>query len=345
MSRRLTFRDWSPGEIRGVVTLDGKPERLLIRRDDDDPRLSLGARVAARVTEVEPALATAFLDLGGAQAVLSFRPDERPVRGEMLEVEVRSEPRRGKLASVRVLGRADGEPRLVTAGPTIGDQLKLIAPDANIVEGREAREAADEAEAQALESLHPLPGGGQLAIEPTRALTAVDVDVGSRKGADAKRVTRQANLAALAEAARLLRLKGLGGLVVIDLAGRGHDGNALLAAARVAFGPDNPGVAFGPISRFGTLELTAPRRETPVLERLRREDGALSDRVLAQRLVRRLQSEAEAYPGGFLTGRCAPDVATAAQPLVDKLVQTIGARADVRADSSLPREQLEVTVR
>ena len=61
-------------------------------------------------------------------------------------------------------------------------------------------------------------GGGDIAIEPTRALTAIDVDLSDRKGGDAKRVTRQANLAALGMAARLLRLKGLGGIVVIDLA-------------------------------------------------------------------------------------------------------------------------------
>jgi Ribonuclease G/E len=297
------------------------------------------------VTEVEPALATAFLDLRGPQAVLAFRPEERPVRGELLEVEIRSEPRRGKLATVRVFGKGEGAPRLLQPAPPLADQLRAIEPGADLIEGRQAREAADEAEAEALESVYPLPGGGVIAIEPTRALTAVDVDLGSRKGADAKRVARQANLAAVAEAARLLRLKGLGGLVVIDLAGRGHDGAALLAAARVAFGPDNPGVAFGPISRFGTLELTVPRRAAPVLERLRRDDGTVSDRTLAQRLARRLQSEAEAHPGGFLTVRCAPDVALAAMPLIDSLLGVIGARVEVRPDPAFDREQLEVSAR
>ena len=119
---------------------------------------------------------------------------------------------------------------------------------------------ADAAQDEALETIFPLPGGGSFAIEPTRALIAVDVDLGAAAGPAAKRAARAANLAALSEAARVLRLKGLGGLVVIDLAGRGHDGAALLTAAKTAFAPDNPGVAFGPISRFGTLELTVPRR-------------------------------------------------------------------------------------
>src|SRR5205085_11837263 len=129
----------------------------------------------------------------------------------------------GRLAVARELGRGGGAPRLLAPPPEVEAILRAIVRDVDLVEGPEARAAADEAEAEALETVHPLPGGGALAIEPTRALTAIDVDLGERKGADAKRVTRQANLSALTEAARLLRLKGLGGLVVVDLVGRGHD--------------------------------------------------------------------------------------------------------------------------
>jgi hypothetical protein len=346
MSRRRIFLDDAPGEARGVVTLDDRPERLLIWRDGDDPRLALGARVAARVAEVEPAIATAFLDLGGgAEAILPFRPEERPLRGQLIEGEIRSEPRHAKLATVRLIGRCEGEPRLLADPPTIADQLQAIAPGVDLVLGQVALTVADEAEAEAMEVEHALPGGGVVSIEPTRALTAVDVDVGSRKGADAKRVTRQANLTALGAAARLLRLKGLGGLVVIDLAGRGHDGAALLAAARTAFAPDNPGVAIGPVGRFGTMEMTIPRRTRPVLERLCGPEGAVSDRTLAQRLVRRLRSEAQAQPGARLRGVCAPQVAAIAQPLVALLAEVVGARVEVLAEPAFDRGRLEVAVR
>src|SRR5205807_8590875 len=161
---------------------------------------------------------------------------------------------------------------------------------------------------------------------------AIDVDLGERKGHEAKRVTRQANLSALASAARLLRLKGLGGIVVIDLVGRGHDGTALMAAARAAFGPDNPGVSIGPVGRFGTMELSLPRRTRPLAERLSLDDGAPSDRTLAQRLIRRLQAEAAAAPGARLTATCAPAVAAAATPLGTLLAQTIGARFAITPD-------------
>src|SRR5205807_752451 len=171
---------------------------------------------------------------------------------------------------------------------------------------------------------------------------AIDVDLGERKGHEAKRVTRQANLSALASAARLLRLKGLGGIVVIDLVGRGHDGTALLAAARAAFGPDNPGVSIGPVGRFGTMELSLPRRTRPLAERLCRGDGALSDRSLAQRLIRRLRAEAASTPGARLVATCAPAVAAAAAPLAAELAQLIGARFAIAADPACPRERLDV---
>jgi Ribonuclease G/E len=343
MSDRRIYLDRGLGEIRGVVTLDGRPERLIIRRSDDDPRLALGARLVGRVASLEPALATAFLDLGsGAEAILPFRPDARPVRGQALEVEIRGEPRRGKLAVARVIGPAEGDPRLVAAAPDVAAELQALVSGVQLVEGPRAREAADEAEDAALEVLHPLPGGGTLAIEPTRALTAIDVDLGERKGPDAKRVTRQANLAALGMAARLLRLKGLGGIVVIDLVGRGHDGTALMAAARAAFGPDNPGVSIGPVGRFGTMELSLPRRTRPIAERLCRDEGGLSDRSLAQRLIRRLQAEAASAPGARLRASCASAVAAAAAPLAVLLAEQIGARFTIAPDPVSPRERIEV---
>ena len=124
MSDRRIYLDKGIGETRGVVTLDGRPERLIIRRDGDDERLLLGARLVARVASVEPALATAFLDLGGgAEAILPFRPDAKPVRGQTLEIEIRGEPRRGKLAQARALGPAEGAPRLTTAAPDIVAEL------------------------------------------------------------------------------------------------------------------------------------------------------------------------------------------------------------------------------
>ncbi|HEX6866525.1 MAG TPA: ribonuclease E/G, partial [Caulobacteraceae bacterium] len=233
----------------------------------------------------------------------------------------------------------EGAPRLLEAAPDIEAELRALAKDSKVVEGAAAREAADEAEADALEIIHPLSGGGSLAIEETRALVAIDVDVGERQGSDSKRVTRQANLTALGAAARLLRLKGLGGLVVFDLAGRGHDGQALLAAARTAFSPDNPGVAISPVSRFGTMELTVPRRRRPVLDLLRGD----SVRTNALRLIRMLEREGQASPGARLSAVCSSAVAEAATLYESALADRLGRRFTIAARDGWPDDRLEVS--
>lgn len=341
MSGRRVYLDRGIGETRGVVMLDGRPERLLIVREGADPAQVLGARSVARVRKVDRALWTAFLELpGGAAAVLPLK-EERLSEGQAVEVEIKGEARADKSASARLIGPSDGKPRLLQAAPDITDELMALSKDGKLVEGPAARDAADEAEAEALEIIHPLPGGGSIAIEETRALIAIDVDVGERQGSDSKRVTRQANLTALAAAARLLRLKGLGGLVVFDLAGRGHDGQALLAAARAAFGPDNPGVAISPVSRFGTIELTLPRRRRPVIDLLLGD----SVRTAALRLVRMLEREGQASPGARLAAACSPAVAQAASLYESALADRLGRRFTIAPRDGWGDDRLEVSTR
>ena len=344
MTERRLFLDAGPGEARGVVLLDGRPERLLIRRDDDVASQAVGARVVGRVRKLERQLALAFVDLGdGPEGVLNLRPEMgRLNEGQAVEVEVRSEARAGKGAQLRLVAEAGGAPRLKDAAPALEIELASFAPRAEIVRGPAARAAADAAEAEGLERVFPLPGGGSIAIEPTRALIAIDIDVGERPGAEAKRATRAANLAALGTAARVLRLKGEGGLVVIDLAGRGHDGPALLTAARAAFAPDNPGVAFGPISRFGTLELTIPRRRRSLAERLLDANGRPTAQTFALRLLRALESAALDDPGARLEARAAADVVAAASPYLNALEGRFGARLRLVADASLGPAKFDV---
>lgn len=346
MSRRLLFLDDAPGERRVVVTLDGRPERLFVERQDDASGQRLGARAVARLRRIDRTLATAFLDLGGAaEAILPLVGAARALaEGAAVEVEIVTEARRGKGAIVRLIGPAEGAPRLLSAGPTLEQCLASFAPGQAVVAGAEAREAADEAEEAVLAVDHALPGGGSIAIEPTRALTAVDVDMGAAAG-EARRAARRTNLTAIAEAARLLRLKALGGLVIIDLVGTGHDGAALAAAAAGAFAPDQPGVSIGPVSRFGLLQLALPRRYRPVGEILNDSDGAPSATTTALRLLRSLERAGRADGGARLLGRCAPMAATAAEPYIQSLADRIGQRFEIRADPALAGDQIEVSTR
>ncbi|HEV2366030.1 MAG TPA: ribonuclease E/G [Caulobacteraceae bacterium] len=343
MAERRAFLDEGPLERRGVVTLNGRPERLFIERGEPAPGQQLGARSVGRVRRLERAAGLAFVELAaGPDAVLPLGPETGGLtEGAWIEAEVRSEAQGRKGPRVRLIGPADGPLRLLAAGPGLEERLAKFAAG-EVVAGRRAREIADVAQAEALARSFALPGGGRLTVEPTQALVAIDVDLGERPGSEPKRAQRAANLAAIGLAARVLRLKGLGGLVAIDLVGRGHDGPALLAAARAAFGADNPGVAMTGPSRFGLLELTIPRRIHPALEQLVDDEGWLLAAAIAADLARRLEDEARADPGGAIEARACAEVAAAVAPAVAELNRRIGGRARVVADPALPRERFEV---
>jgi hypothetical protein len=345
MNQRHIYLDEGPGETRGVITLDGRPERLLLQRVGDDyPRL--GVRYRARVLKVEKAAGLALLDLGqGLTGALRLKPDRAPpVEGQALDVDIAIEPQSGKDAVVRVIGSSSGPPARLSEAASMEELLAALAPDARIVRGMEARALADQAEDEALATEYPLPGGGSMAVETTRALTAVDVDLGAGGGGDAKRAARRANLAAIGELARVLRLKALGGLVVIDLVGRGHDGQAISHAAQTAFAPEQPGVVIGPITKFGTLELALPRRFRPMRDGLCDASGRPNIETLGLRLIRAMEREGRAEPGGRVLALCSPGVLASAQVYIGILTATLGARFEIRSDAGLDREHFRVSV-
>jgi len=338
-ARRRLFLDDAPGELRGVVTLGDAPERLLLERGDPSEAYGPGALAVGRVRRIERGLGMAFVDLGAEmEGVLPLNAAAGLTEGAAVEIVVTAAARAGKGAVLRWQAAGSGAARLLAPSPSLIDRLQAAAPEAEIVRGAEARDMADEAETEALAIEHPLPGGARLAVEATRALIAIDVDVGGAAGGDVRRSLGKVNRHALAAAARLLRLKGLGGLVVIDLAGKGHDGPALAAAAHDAFQPDMPGVAVGRVSRFGLLELVRPWRERPVVEVLAGRDGA-TVQTLALRLARAIERAAE--PGRRAAGRCSPDVAAAFAPLAPILTGRIGPRFDILAEPDRPSPAID----
>ncbi len=341
MSIRKLYLDEAPGERRGVVTLDGQPERLFIERYDDIAVQQAGAWVVGRVCKIERVLNSAFIDLGeGPDAILPLTGEAQGVaEGAWLEVEVVSAARGEKGAVARLRGTGEGPVRLLAAAPHMGSRLLACAEGAAIIGGAVARDAADIAENDALSISYTLSGGGRLFIEPTQALVAIDVDLAAATG-DSRKATVRANQEAIATAARLLRLKGLGGLVAIDLAGKGHDGPTFSALAKTVFAPDGAGVSIGPISKFGVFELSLPRTGRPVSERLLAADGQPSTATVALRLLRAI--ERAAGPGQRVEAACAPEVAQIAQRLAPRLEERIGARFVIRAEGFAHRTEVRV---
>jgi len=107
-----------------------------------------------------------------------------------------------------------------------------------------------------------LPSGGAVVIDHTEALVAVDVNSArSTRGADIEETAVRTNLEAAEEVARQLRLRDLGGLIVIDFIDMedGKNQRAVEQRLRDALHPDRARVQMGKISRFGLMELSRQR--------------------------------------------------------------------------------------
>jgi hypothetical protein len=122
---RRFYLDRGVGESRGVITVDGRPERLLVARDGEPAAQRLGARLVARVRSVERAQGLAFIDLQhGPDAILNLTGETGAItQGGWVEVELRSEARAGKGGQARWLGPADGPARLLAAGQSLEERL------------------------------------------------------------------------------------------------------------------------------------------------------------------------------------------------------------------------------
>lgn len=107
-----------------------------------------------------------------------------------------------------------------------------------------------------------LPSGGSVVIDPTEALISIDINSArATRGADIEETAVNTNLEAADEIARQLRLRDMGGLVVIDFIDMSSNRNQREVENRMrdALEADRARVQVGRISRFGLLEMSRQR--------------------------------------------------------------------------------------
>ena len=107
-----------------------------------------------------------------------------------------------------------------------------------------------------------LSSGGSIVIDPTEAMTTIDVNSArSTKGKDIEETAFKTNIEAAKEVARQLRLRDVGGLVVIDFIDMTNEDNQnkVESAFRKAIYSDRARVQISNISRFGLLEISRQR--------------------------------------------------------------------------------------
>ena len=110
----------------------------------------------------------------------------------------------------------------------------------------------------------PLPSGGEIVIDETEALTAIDVNTGGHRGKDGAKdgnFITQAKLEAVTEAARQIKLRNLGGLIMIDTIDmkNAKDRKKVFDTLSDAMADDRAKHQILPISQLGVLQMTRQR--------------------------------------------------------------------------------------
>lgn len=201
----------------------------------------------------------------------------------------------------------------------------------------------------------PLASGGWITIETTEALTAIDVNSGRLSAGCLEDTGFQTNLSAAEEIGRQLRLRGIGGLIVVDFIHMENPDNirAVEQALEAALTRDRTPVAMGPMSPFGLVEITRKRVREPIGRFLTSGCSACAGRArlkspgtVANEVFRRLIAESCHGRGGPWRVQVSNDVASwinaRRQSALALLIARIGADVTVEAMPHFARETFEV---
>lgn len=118
----------------------------------------------------------------------------------------------------------------------------------------------------------PLPSGGEIVIQETEALTSIDVNTSSHKTAEdeSSQFIFQANMEAAKEVARQVRLRNIGGLIIVDFVDMKQAKNRrlLYQYVQAEFGRDKARSHVLPISALGIMQITRQRHKESMLSQL-----------------------------------------------------------------------------
>ncbi len=369
----------SPGEVRTALLQDGVLTEAWVERPARPD--GWGDLHRGRVSAVAPAMSGAFVALANDETGFLPEREAAPARqpitasvseGMILPLRVTRAAQGGKGPRVtarltaqetaRVAAAPGRAPCLVARGPAAAQRLATGLPQARLVVDGAALAArlrgtfgtrvrlvmgcafddAIEAEFDTLASpAVPLPGGGQLLIHPTPALTAIDMDAGAAAGARGTNAMLAVNRDALPELARQIRLRNLGGAILVDFAGLSPKRRASLAEPlRAALAADPLARLLG-FTALGLAEIVRDRVHAPLHEVLGTPPSPLTRGLAALRQAAR---DAAARPGQRLSLRATPAVIAALEGLpgaLDEFVDGAGFAPILLPDPTAAWPQIE----
>jgi ribonuclease G len=244
--------------------------------------------------------------------------------------------------------------RIVVDDPAIVPELRAVFPDTAIQHEPETEWSIelDVEFDRALARTLALAGGGSVHIEATRTAVLIDVDSGSPQTGAPEHTGLAVNLAAADVIARQIRLRNLGGGIVIDFVGleTRKSRERIRDALAEALTPDSRCPQILGWTRLGHLELVRPRLGTPLAEVLLepRPWGPFIKTAVtvAHEALRALRREVRAQPQGRWRVVVNPDVAAAfdrdATTALRALEERFGRPIAIETDPGLNRERFHI---
>jgi ribonuclease G len=202
----------------------------------------------------------------------------------------------------------------------------------------------------------PLKSGGSLVIDQGEALTAIDVNTGSFIGKDdlEKTITRN-NLEACDEVARQLRLRNIGGIIVVDFVDMEKESNRKMVwdAFQKALARDSTRCNITKISELGLVEMTRKRTRESLLQMITDPCPTCSGRgviksttSLAHEILREVRRVGATVKADRILVECPPPVAEMLErydrPYIDELEKRFQKKVEIKGSSSMPVDQYKV---
>ncbi|MEQ3746413.1 MAG: ribonuclease E/G [Henriciella sp.] len=292
--------DDSPGEFRAIaVDREGRAWRQFSQRwgGVDEP-LRDGQSASAIVRSFDASQGGAFLALEtGEDVFLAAKERGQLSDGQRLPIVCAAAARSGKLARVLVY---DGD--VTPFDAFTAWQASLATKSLDIKEDVDAVDAAFE---DALAPQCQISSGGTIYIEPTRALTAIDIDSAGRIGrGSAGARALSLNRDAVSEAARQIALRDMGGTFVIDCvaplnkASGGQVQDAFITTFKAV---SQRRFRVLSVSKLDLLEVSVERGPCPLSDKLLNEAGALTPESKLLKILRQTKREFKAARSAFFT--------------------------------------------
>ncbi len=192
-----------------------------------------------------------------------------------------------------------------------------------------------------------LKGGGFIVIEETEAMTVIDVNSGSGSGNNLEENALQTNLEAAEEIARQIKLRNLGGIIVIDFIDMKDKKNRKLLVEKMKelFADEGSNVHIYGLTNLGLLEMTRKKETPSVTKILSMECPYCKGKGFIKSpevVLYEIEKEIAYYKGKYLEIRVNPLLRKKVEELIEK--SNLSERVSIKEECDVPMDYYEIVI-